>query len=60
MILTKEEANRLCSACVLEIIGCGCDGSLDDGCFLCTPEAHKRPACPADCPTRSKRKDVTP
>ena len=21
-------------------IGCGCDGAIDDGCHLCTPERH--------------------
>lgn len=37
----KEE----CSPCSIEQNGCGCDGSLDDGCFLCTPSRHKRPEC---------------
>lgn len=36
-----------CPACELERIGCGCDGALDEGCFLCTPNLHKRPPCPA-------------
>lgn len=35
-----------CNACEIERIGCGCDGSLDDGCFLCEPERHQRPTCP--------------
>lgn len=35
-----------CCACETERIGCGCDGAVDDGCFLCTPETHARPACP--------------
>lgn len=35
-----------CHACELERIGCPCDGALDDGCFLCTPAKHARPACP--------------
>lgn len=35
-----------CSACELERIGCGCDGALDYGCFLCTPSRHPRPECP--------------
>lgn len=51
-----------CDACELERIGCGCDGALDDGCFLCRPGHHKRPPCyvtdpvpervprPDDCP----------
>jgi histidinol dehydrogenase len=35
-----------CDACRIESIGCPCDGSFDDGCFLCTPQAHSRPPCP--------------
>lgn len=35
-----------CDSCELERIGCGCDGALDDGCFLCHPEKHERPPCP--------------
>lgn len=34
-----------CNPCAIERHGCGCDGALDDGCFLCTPSRHKRPAC---------------
>ena len=34
-----------CSPCTLERIGCGCDGSMDDGCFICTPDRHERPVC---------------
>lgn len=34
-----------CDPCTIERIGCGCDGSMDDGCFLCTPSQHARPAC---------------
>lgn len=34
-----------CNPCNIERSGCGCDGALDDGCFLCTPTAHKRPKC---------------
>ncbi len=36
-----------CNACRIEQHGCPCDGALDDGCFLCTPERHKRPPCPS-------------
>jgi predicted phosphodiesterase len=36
----------VCDACELERIGCPCDGSFDDGCFLCTPSRHVRPTCP--------------
>lgn len=35
-----------CTACEIERIGCGCDGAYDDGCFLCRPQLHQRPACP--------------
>lgn len=41
---------HLCDACDIECTGCPCDGSLDDGCFLCTPEKHQRPPCPPTCP----------
>ena len=34
-----------CWACGVERIGCGCDGAMDDGCFLCTPSRHERPPC---------------
>lgn len=37
-----------CNACWTEIHGCPCDGSMDDGCFNCTPREHKRPECPPD------------
>lgn len=40
----------LCTSCQIQRSGCGCDGSLDDGCFLCAPEKHKRPPCPESCP----------
>lgn len=36
-----------CNACEIERIGCPCDGALDDGCFLCTPDRHARPPCPS-------------
>lgn len=36
-----------CRSCTIARIGCGCDGSFDDGCFLCSPERHVRPPCPA-------------
>lgn len=41
--------NEVCNACAIEIMGCACDGSLDDGCFLCTPRSHDRPPCPPSC-----------
>lgn len=34
-----------CWSCSTERDGCGCDGSMDDGCFLCTPSLHARPEC---------------
>lgn len=34
-----------CNTCSIERSGCGCDGAVDDGCFLCTPESHERPEC---------------
>ncbi len=34
-----------CNPCSIELRGCGCDGALDDGCFLCSPATHKRPEC---------------
>lgn len=37
-----------CNNCELERMGCPCDGSMDDGCFICTPDRHKRPPCPPD------------
>lgn len=37
-----------CPSCELEQMGCGCDGSMDDGCFNCTPDKHTRPACPPE------------
>ena len=37
-----------CDSCGIEKIGCACDGSMDDGCFLCTPDRHVRPPCPDD------------
>lgn len=37
-----------CNACSIEQIGCACDGSMDDGCFHCTPKDHARPPCPDD------------
>lgn len=46
-LLMPTKCNR-CSPCNTERIGCGCDGSMDSGCFLCTPDAHKRPVCPDD------------
>lgn len=36
---------KKCSTCITKRIGCGCDGALDDGCFLCTPECHVEPPC---------------
>jgi len=36
----------VCNACDIERIGCACDGAFDFGCFLCSPEQHKRPVCP--------------
>ncbi len=43
-----------CDACVIERIGCPCDGALDAGCFHCTPEKHARPECPPTCPNYAK------
>ncbi len=43
-----------CNACETERIGCPCDGSMDAGCFLCTPDKHKRPPCPSTCPNFDK------
>lgn len=41
-----EECRCLdCNACDIESMGCACDGSMDDGCFLCNPERHERPEC---------------
>lgn len=34
-----------CNPCKLEVIGCGCDGSMDEGCFICTPKKFPRPEC---------------
>ena len=34
-----------CSQCRVEDSGCGCDGSFDDGCFLCTPDRHEILPC---------------
>jgi hypothetical protein len=46
----------LCEACQIERSGsCGCDGSVDDGCFLCAPDKHKRPDCPSRCPGFGER-----
>jgi dCMP deaminase len=37
-----------CNTCSIEKDGsCACDGACDDGCFLCSPENHTRPPCPA-------------
>lgn len=51
-----------CDACELERIGCGCDGALDDGCFLCRPLKHTRPACYVSdpLPERVPRSDDCP
>jgi hypothetical protein len=45
-----------CDACVIERIGCPCDGALDAGCFRCTPEKHARPECPPSCPNHVRAK----
>lgn len=37
-----------CGPCGTEKIGCPCDGSMDDGCFHCSPDIHPRPPCPPD------------
>lgn len=37
-----------CWACRTERGSCACDGSMDDGCFNCTPSQHKRPECPPE------------
>lgn len=38
-----------CNACDIERSGsCACDGSMDNGCFLCSPDLHLRPYCPDD------------
>lgn len=34
-----------CNTCSIERSGCGCDGSMDEECFLCTPDKHSRPEC---------------
>ena len=51
----SEPDNERCEACEIERIGCPCDGSLDDGCFLCTPEKHARPPCHPLCPKRAQQ-----
>lgn len=43
---TFSERCGKCDACEIERVGCPCDGALDDGCFLCTPDRHQRPPCP--------------
>lgn len=47
--MNLNQAKDECDSCYLERIGCGCDGAYDDGCFLCTPKKHDRPACPESC-----------
>lgn len=37
-----------CWACRTERGSCACDGSMDDGCFNCTPSRHQRPECPPE------------
>lgn len=49
MIRKTGDARYLCGYCDVERLGCGCDGALDDGCFLCAPERHHRPSCPPLC-----------
>lgn len=45
--MTENDRCGKCDACQIEEIGCACDGAFDNGCFLCTPDKHKRPLCPA-------------
>jgi hypothetical protein len=47
--MAEDKYEGLCNACAIERMGCGCDGALDDGCFLCSPDVHQRPPCPTDC-----------
>lgn len=35
----------LCEACKTESLGCGCDGAVTSGCWLCEPDAHDPPPC---------------
>lgn len=37
-----------CWACRTARGSCACDGSMDDGCFNCSPDRHKRPECPPE------------
>lgn len=37
-----------CNACDIERGSCACDGSMDDGCFNCSPDIHVRPPCPPE------------
>ncbi len=46
--LTPPKYCGTCDACELVKEGCGCDGALDDGCFLCSSDRHPRPPCPSD------------
>lgn len=47
--MTTVKTCGTCNACDIERTGaCACDGAMDDGCFLCSPDIHPRPACPAD------------
>lgn len=48
MTLPTQCGDDDCSECTLDRIGCGCDGSFDDGCYRCTPSRHTRPACPPE------------
>lgn len=38
-----------CATCALDRQTCICDGALDEGCYLCTPDKHTRPECPRLC-----------
>jgi len=55
--MTPPSTCTVCNACDIERSGsCACDGAMDDGCFLCSPDIHARPPCPPDLLAAERKK----